>query len=297
MYASVDGWDSEVAYKDGELLAPTSDNILDKWIVSRLQSLIKEVTDGMEKYQLNEATRGIVPFLDDLSNWYVRRSRRRFWKSENDGDKSSAYHTLYYVLVQFAKVLAPFSPFISEDIYKKLTGEESVHLVDFPTYDAQLVLSKLEEDMASARKSIQEGLAQRARAGVKVRQPLRSATVPEVSSELKEVVQEELNVKEVKFGEEVDLDFEVTPELKQEGLMREVVRVVQTARKNAGLNVDNRIKLQLKTESKELKESIEKFKDEIASEVLASEWSEVSLSYSEEVKVEGEELTLSLEKA
>lgn len=297
MYASVDGWDSDQAYKDGDLLAPTSENILDKWIVSRLQTLIKEVTEGMENYQLNEATRGIVPFLDDLSNWYVRRSRRRFWKSENDGDKSSAYHTLYYVLVQFAKVLAPFSPFISEDIYKKLTGEESVHLADFPTYDSNSVHSKLEEEMSSARKSIQEGLAQRARASVKVRQPLHSATVPALSDELKEVVKEELNVKEVKFGDEISLDFEITPDLKQEGLMREVVRVVQAGRKNAGLNVDDRIKLYLKTEAKELLEAIKKFEQEIATEVLASEWSDTSLSYSEEVGVEGQELTVSLEKA
>lgn len=297
MYASVDGWDSDEAYMDGQLLAPTSENILDKWIVSRLQTLIKEVTDGMEKYQLNEATRGIIPFLDDLSNWYVRRSRRRFWKSENDGDKSSAYHTLYYVLVQFAKVLAPFSPFISEDVYRKLTGEESVHLVDFPTYDSQLVLTKLEEEMASARKSIQEGLAQRARAGVKVRQPLSSASVPELSNELVEVLKEELNVKDIKFSDEISLDFEITPELKQEGLMREVVRVVQAARKNAGLNVDDRIKLNLQTESAELNEAIVKFKDEIASEVLANEWLDQALSYSEEVKVEGEDLVLSLEKA
>lgn len=297
MYASVDGWDSDEAYKDGELLAPLSQNILDKWIVSRLQTLIKEVTDGMENYQLNEATRGIIPFLDDLSNWYVRRSRRRFWKSENDGDKSSAYHTLYYVLVQFAKVIAPFSPFISEDIYRKLTGGESVHLVDFPTYDSQLVLTKLEEEMASARKSIQEGLAQRARAGVKVRQPLSRASVPELSSELVEVVKEELNVKDIKFSDEISLDFEITPELKQEGLMREVVRVVQAARKNAGLNVDDRIKLNLQTEPAELNDAIVKFKDEIASEVLANEWLDNSLSYSEEVKVEGEDLVLSLEKA
>jgi isoleucyl-tRNA synthetase len=297
MYASVDGWDCEEAYKDGELQAPSSENILDKWIVSRLQSLIKEVTDGMEEYKLNEATRGIIPFLDDLSNWYVRRSRRRFWKSENDGDKSSAYHTLYYVLVQFAKVLAPFSPFISEDIYRKLTAEESVHLVDFPTYDSQVVYTKLEEEMKNVRANIQEGLALRARAGVKVRQPLKSATVLECSKEMSEVVSEELNVKEVKFGEEVSLDFEITPDLKQEGLMREVVRVVQSARKNAGLNVDDRIRLNLSSESIELKDAIDKFKDEIATEVLAEEWSDAKLKYAEEVKVEGSELSLSLEKA
>lgn len=333
MYASVDGWDSEAAWttiassdspvrsQSGTptsplrssnlpstsssrstsdlkvLVSPESENILDKWIVSRLQNLIKEVTEGMEEYKLNEATRGLIPFLDDLSNWYVRRSRRRFWKSENDGDKNSAYHTLYYVLVQFAKVLAPFSPFISEDIYRKLTGEESVHLTDFPIYDEELVDVKLEKEMANVRANIQEGLAFRARAGVKVRQPLQSATVLECSKEMADVVAEELNVKEVKFSDKVELDFEITPELKQEGLMREVVRVVQAARKNAGLNVDDRIKLNLQTDSKELKEAVEKFRDEIAVEVLANEWSKLKLKYSEEVKVEGEVLSLSLERA
>lgn len=330
MYASVDGWDSDSVYKDGQLLAPESENILDKWIVSRLQSLIKEVSDGMEEYQLNEATRGIIPFLDDLSNWYVRRGRKRFWKSENDSDKANAYHTLYYVLVQFAKVLAPFSPFISEDIYRKLTGDESVHLVDFPLYEPSLVHAKLEEEMASVRKSIQEGLAQRARAGVKVRQPLSKVYVTELpSKELGEILKEELNVKAVdhfkmrpgdkpmghvkevgdahsgcdcdycraKYGVPVELDLEITPELKQEGLMREVVRVVQAGRKAAGLNVDDRIKLNLQTSDKELQEAILKFKDDIAGEVLAKEWSDSALSYSEDVKIEGSDLTLSLEKA
>ena len=169
-------------------------------------------------------------------------------------------------------------------------------MVDFPTYDSQVVYTKLEEEMKNVRANIQEGLALRARAGVKVRQPLKSATVLKCSKEMAEVVAEELNVKEVKFGEEVSLDFEITPELKQEGLMREVVRVVQSARKSAGLNVDDRIKLNLSSESAELKEVINKFKDEIATEVLAEEWSDTKLKYTEEVKVEGSDLSLSLEK-
>jgi isoleucyl-tRNA synthetase len=301
MYATVDGWDSDSAYKkgeDGELLAPDSENILDKWIVSRLQSLVKEVSDGMEEYQLNEATRGIIPFLDDLSNWYVRRSRRRFWKSENDGDKSAAYHTLYYVLVEFAKILAPFSPFISEDIYRKLTGEESVHLKDFPLHQPSLVNEKLEKEMKEVRESVREGLAQRARAGIKVRQPLTKVYLENIpSKEMIEVVKEELNVKEVGLGDELSLDLELTPELKKEGLMREVVRVIQSARKNAELNVDDRIKLRLSSDSDTLSNVVAEFKDVIADEVLASAWSDAALSYSETVKIEGEELSLSLEKA
>lgn len=318
MYASVDGWDSEVAYKDGNLLAPVPENILDKWIVSRLQGLIKEVSDGMEEYQLNDATRGIIPFLDDLSNWYVRRGRKRFWKSENDGDKDYAYHTLYYVLVQFAKVLAPFSPFISEDIYRKLTGQESVHLVDFPVYEVSLVDEKLEEAMHATRSAIKDGLSERASSGIKVRQPLTHVTIcnrpdsmrrEELQPKLEEIIMEELNVKEVSYrddaggsnegpmGNFVVFLGEITPELKQEGLMREVVRVVQAARKAAGLNVDDRIKLNLETSDEELKEAIAKFKTEIAGEVLAKEWSDSALSYLEEAKIEGSDLSLSLEKA
>ncbi len=298
MYASVDGWDSNSAYKDGELLAPDSENILDKWIVSRLQSLVKEVVDGMEEYQLNEATRGVIPFLDDLSNWYVRRSRRRFWKSENDGDKSAAYHTLYYVLVEFAKILGPFSPFISEDIYRKLTGEESVHLKDFPLHRPSLVNEKLEAEMKEVRESVREGLAQRARAGIKVRQPLTKVYLENIpSKEMIEVVKEELNVKEVGLGDELSLDLELTPELKKEGLMREVVRVIQSARKKAELNVDDRIKLNLSSDSDILNDVVAEFKDVIAEEVLSTVWSDEALSYSESVKIEGEELSLSLEKA
>jgi len=297
MYASVDGWDSDSVYKDDELLAPDSENILDKWIVSRLHSLVKEATEGMESYQLNEATRGIIPFLDDLSNWYVRRSRRRFWKSENDGDKSAAYHTLYYVLVEFAKILAPFSPFISEDIYRKLTGEESVHLKDFTLYQPGLVNEKLEDEMKAVRESVREGLAQRARAGIKVRQPLAKVYLENLpSGEMVEVIKEELNVKEVSLGDELSLDLEITAELKKEGLMREVVRVVQSARKKAGLNVDDRIKLNLSSESEVLSDVISEFKDEIAEEVLASTWSDEAFSYSEMMKIEGERLSLGLER-
>lgn len=296
MYASVDGWDSKVAWDNEELVLPKSKNILDLWIVSKLQTLIKEVQTGADTYRLHEATRGIIPFLDDLSNWYVRRSRKRFWKSENDDDKNHAYHTLYYVLVQFSKVLAPFSPFMSEDIFRKLTSNESVHLEFFPQHEPSLVHSELEEQMASVRESVREGLAERARAGVKVRQPLSSASIPKVSKELAEIAAEELNVQKVNFGDEVKLDLDITPALKVEGLAREIVRTVQSARKNAGLNVDDRIALNLQTDSKELQEAISKFKKDIESETLTGSWSAKSLTYSEVVKIENQELTLGLQK-
>ena len=132
-YANVDG------FADADVRFPESDNVLDKWIVSSMETLIADVTAAMDAYDLQRSVRPFVKFIEDLTNWYIRRSRRRFWKSQNDGDKLCAYRTLRYVLVQLAKVAAPFTPFIAEEIYRNLKGEgdpESVHLCDFPTANA-----------------------------------------------------------------------------------------------------------------------------------------------------------------
>lgn len=293
MYASVDNYDSQY----GKI--PDSKNPLDRWILSKLQNVIKSATEGMDQFKLNDATRPTIIFLDDLSNWFVRRSRKRFWKSENDGDKMSAYDTLYYVLVEFSKLIAPFAPFMAEDLFRKLTDKESVHLEDYPKLNPNLVDSKLEQEMDAVRGYITEGLSLRAKAQMKVRQPLASAQVPSCPDYLIDVIKEELNVKEVKIGgEEISLDFNLTDELKAEGLAREVIRVVQSARKSAGLNVDDRIKLSLMSSDSALNSAIEQFKDEIAKETLASEIDSSSrYSHQEEVKIDGKELSLSLEKS
>ena len=135
-YVAIDQWQPKTDAK-------RSENLLDRWLLSELQLLIKEVNEAMESYELNRATRAFGPFVDNLSNWYIRRSRKRFWKSEDDGDKESAYQTLYDVLVTLAKLMAPFTPFISEEIYRGLTGKESVHLVDYPAANESLVDEKL----------------------------------------------------------------------------------------------------------------------------------------------------------
>ena len=171
LYANIDKFEMPKNYE------PKPKNLLDKWIVSELNMLMKDVNESMENYELNKAVRYFPKFIDNLSNWYIRRSRKRFWKSENDGDKNEAYQTLYYVLIELSKLMAPFTPFIAEEIYKNLTGEESVHLVDFPKADESLIDDKLNKEMNIARNIISEGLQLRAKAGIKVRQPLKELQV------------------------------------------------------------------------------------------------------------------------
>lgn len=292
MYAEVDKWEFS-----GDLSDPTKDlsNPLDIWIVSRLHQLIKEVQDNMRDYQLAEAVRPIFPFIDDASNWYVRRSRRRFWKSGDDADKNNAYKTLHYVLTQLSLTLAPFAPFLAEELYQKLTGGESVHLLDSPK--AGEVDEVLVNNMQKTREYITEGLALRAKASLKVRQPLASATVPKLPDEYQEVIAEELNVKEVIWGKEVELDTKLTPELKREGMMREVIRQVQNSRKNTGLNVDDRINLSLQTSNKELQKAIEEHKETIMSETLAVKLGEEpSAGTKFDSKVEGADIKIVISK-
>ncbi len=315
MYAEVDGWEF-----DGTLTDPleTLTNPLDIWIVSRLHELIAEVEKHMDGYNIPDALSPILPFLDDASNWFVRRSRRRFWKSEDDGDKNDAYKTLHYVLVRLAYILAPFTPFLAEELYHNLTGdEESIHLKDW--LPAGGIDDLTVQSMELTRKIVNEGLSARAKAGIKVRQPLGGATVvqaPDFFNDLpidtfkyyESIITEELNIKELGINYEhmnndkpeqpefeVMMNTEITPELKREGLMREVVRLVQNARKNAGLNVDDRVALNLTTEDGELRQAIEEHKDVIATETLTEQWA-ANDGYNETAKIDDAELRISLQK-
>lgn len=173
-------------------------NILDKWLISELNELTLEVTNAFENYKLNEATRPILKFMENLTNWYIRRSRKRFWKSENDNDKIEAYETLYFALVELTKILAPFMPFLSEYIFKNLTKKESVHLEDFPVYDKNLIDLELNEKIDKVQKIINLGLSWRANQRIRVRQPLKFIKITEDFEDYyKEIIKEELNVKEV----------------------------------------------------------------------------------------------------
>jgi isoleucyl-tRNA synthetase len=329
-YAEVDDWEW-----DGMLEDPSKEliNPLDLWVVSRLHQLIEHVTKHMDDYNLPEALSDILPFLDDASNWFVRRSRRRFWKSEDDGDKAQAYRTLHYVLTKLSFVMAPFTPFLAEELFLKLTGGElgeSVHLLDWPK--AGEVNESVLTDMALVREAINQGLSLRAEGGVKVRQPLSSVKVfglPNLSQDLQDIITEELNVKAVELAAEtpkvqpeksflenqvdrqgtaheahtgkqvsVQIDLALTPELKREGMVREVIRNVQQARKAAGLQVDDRISLQLASEAAELRQAIEEHKQIILDETLATGLVDVPQGqYATLAKVEGAELQISLSKA
>lgn len=302
LYAEVDGWEWNGSYDD-----PTGDlaNPLDRWIVSRVHQLVQEVEKHMDAYDIPNAMKPITPFIDDASNWYVRRSRRRFWKSEDDGDKQAAYRTLHYVLVQLAHVLAPFTPFLAEELYQKLTGGESVHLRDWPKVGH--VNELIVERMAFVREVINEGLSQRASNALKVRQPLQSVSVAGVdvrlgedADELAPIILEELNVKALKKSDGdsgVALDLKLTPELKREGMMREVVRNVQSARKQAGLNVDDRIELSLSTADKELHKAVQEHEATVMAETLAvSLVFDQSLAFEVSCSVDDAPLTVSLQK-
>ena len=313
MYASVDGWE----FND-ELSDPSKnlENPLDLWIVSRVHKLRNEITENMDAYNIPRALEGVLPFLDDASNWFVRRSRRRFWKSEDDGDKTQAYQTLHYVLSYLALLLAPFVPFLAEELWDKMVGGSSVHLKDWPA--AGEINEKILAEMAEVRGYVNEALALRAKNGVKIRQPLKEVIIPHVASDLKwfvEILQEELNVKGVSYvvlekdengeilsykpAEKVDFNFEITPELRAEGLMREIIRHIQASRKKAGLNVDDRIELNFSSENEDLSCAFKKFIQEISKEVLAEkvEFSNDELEFSQTVKIEGEEAKISLKKA
>ncbi|MBE6382465.1 MAG: isoleucine--tRNA ligase [Lentisphaerae bacterium] len=194
-YANVDG------FHDAEVVYPESDNVLDRWIVSSMETLVADVTSAMDAYDLQKAVRPFVKFIEDLTNWYIRRSRRRFWKSTNDGDKLSAYRTLRYVLVQLSKVAAPFTPFIAEEIYRNLRGEsdpESVHLCDFPTANAAARDLALEARMGSVQTVVELGRRLRADNNLKVRQPLSAIRVAGADvNGLEDLIEDELNVKRV----------------------------------------------------------------------------------------------------
>jgi isoleucyl-tRNA synthetase len=194
--------------------------------------------------------------------------------------------------------LAPFTPFLSEELYQKLTGGESVHLTDWPKsgYVNELVMGEME----TVRDYVQQGLSIRAKEQLKVRQPLASVTIQSEGKfvNFEDILTEELNVKSVKIGKEFALDLKITPALKSEGLAREVIRHIQTARKDAGLNIDDRISLVLDTEDKELRQSINDNKKVITDETLAVElFNKGSKKSSVSVKIDDMSLTISLQKA
>lgn len=313
MYADVDHW--EYQNEDLRLLEVEKlKNPLDVFIVSRIYQLNDEVKQGMEAYNIPLALSGVLGFVDELSNWFVRRSRRRFWKNEQGDDKNEAYLTLHFVLSYLALILAPFVPFMAEELWQNMMGGESVHLKRWPkrlNIDEDVL-----SDMESAREIIREALAIRMRksdqeAQIKVRQPLASLSYSgkKLPDFYEKIIAEEVNVHQVKnianLSIEMDpksdqviakrkivLDKTLTPELKAEGKARELIRLIQAARKRAGLKVDDRISLSLS------EPIAPEYKELVMEEVLAREFREgVNFAYDEIVNLDGKNITISLEKA
>ncbi len=388
-YAKVDNW---VPSEQSAIRNPQSE--LDRWILARLNALITDVTDAMDNYDGARITQSVEAFVDDLSNWYVRLSRRRFWKSESDSDKQSAYSTLYTVLVTLIKLTAPVLPFLSEEIYSNLVcavepnAPESVHLCDWPTADESLLDQRLIDETDAVMKVVRLGRGARNVAAQKIRQPLamftvKPATILEKEAVLKNerLILDELNIKALSItedasglvnycikpnlrtlgpkhgkilpkisaalgsadaaaiarkaaaGESFDLDIEgqtislepddvivetvtpenmscseefgtvvaidtvLTPELVQEGVVRDLVRAIQNMRKESDFNVDDRITIEYEA-SGDLAEAITSWADYIRQETLANSLTATAAAESFlAVKIAGEEIKLKLARA
>lgn len=284
---------------DVESLQSESENVLDKWILARLNQLTTEVTENMDNYNLPKASRPIAEFVNDLSTWYLRRSRDRF-KGDDAQDKEQALATTRYVLLELSKLMAPFMPFMAEQIWQKVTGNDftdenkSVHLENWPVLDdrRQTTDDSVIQEMEMVRKIVEMGLAERDKAGIKVRQPLLQLKIKnyELRIEYSELLKDELNVKAVvaEKGDgnlEVEIDTNITDDLKLEGLKRDIVRQVNALRKNAGLTINDRIVLSWQSDSRMIKDVFTRFGSDIKKETLADSVTEGVLSGSEPEKI------------
>ena len=280
--------------------APRKTNILnplDIWIISRIYQLRDEITTGMEEYNIPKALGGVLLFIDDMSNWFVRRSRRRFSKNDDLEDKKTAFATLYYVLLYLSKLLAPFTPFLAEELYQKMTGKnESVHLLSWPK--SGIINTEVLENMARTREIITDTLALRMQKSdtedqIKIRQPLKELTYAgdKLDNFYEQIIADEVNVKKVKNGKALKLDKTLTKELLEEGTARELVRAIQSARKHAGLAPSDEIKLSLSINPPK------NYLDYIKSEVKTKEITlNDNFAHDEIAKINSENITISLEK-
>ncbi len=398
-YAMLDHWQPSQAnfdpkYPEGE--TPASDNLLDRWILARLNEIVGVVTNALAATDSLAATNAVETFLDDLSNWYVRRSRRRFWRGQLDADKNAAYATLYHVLLKLGKLIAPITPFVTEALYQNLVRRAqpdafvSIHMTYYPVCDARAMDSSLLAQMNLARSIASLGLSARGNSNVKVRQPLARALAfvglhqEGLSAELVEIVQDELNVHElvltqeegsiVKYkilpdnkalgpklgkqfprvraalnaqnaseivsrvaagenvvlqvdGESVELapneilvqtqaaeglavasgegitvaiDTTLTPELVQEGLAREIVRTLQTMRKDAGFDIQDRIVTRYQTDSAKLQAALDAFSAYVRRETLTADLraGDGGADFvTNATKIENEPITLAIRRA
>jgi len=300
MYADIDGWKAPDTLEE-----PVAKNILDIWMLSRINQTISITTKHADKYMLAHAINPIFELINDMSNWYIRRSRRRFWKSEDDEDKKQAYDVLYFTLLRVCELLAPWAPFIADQLWRDLTIStkfpKSVHLSDWPPSlipDLDLI-----DEMSLARSYIIDGLSQRSNAKIKVRQPLQSVKINaenSIQKGLLDIISEELNVKEVELDNSVEgvvLDTTITESLQLEGFARDIVRQIQEARKKAGLNVSDRINLSLNSNDEILNRAIKEHKKVIEAETLTLPGEVNKPIYQDEIILDGKSLYIYLQKA
>ena len=284
------------------------EHIMDRWILSKLNQTIRDVTVNIDQYKLQNGVKYIFDLIDVLSKWYIRRSRDRFVNGDLE-----ALNTLQFVLIEISKLLAPFAPFISESAYLTLntSGKESVHLEEYPILNEELLDEKLNIDMEIVRNICSIGLNIRDENRLKVRQTLSKAYVPISDLEMLDIIKGELNVKEVVFskdevqgenivssktGEEfVSIDTLITQQLKEEGLLNEILRGLQVARKESGCKVGEYISLQYQSDKEEIPSIIEKFKEEIKKAIYIKELEDVkNIDEGFEVKIGEEKLTVKI---
>ncbi|MSR78627.1 MAG: isoleucine--tRNA ligase [Candidatus Taylorbacteria bacterium] len=279
-------------------------HVLDVWITTRLNQLIQEVTKGLDNYKLLEPTRAIRDFIADLSQWYLRRSRERI---KNGGeDAAVALATLRFVLCELSKLMAPLAPFFAEFLYKEVGGEkESVHLESWPSVESRIKNNEslIIVEMEETRRIVSLALEQRAKANIKVRQPLSSlklkSKILNPKSGVSDLIQEEVNVKQVVFDanilSEVELDTAITPELKEEGDVRELVRAIQDLRKETGLNAGDLASLVFDTDE-EGKKFVEKYEAELMKATQLKKISFAPLAEGAEVSLDNFSLRISIER-
>ncbi|MDW8113883.1 MAG: isoleucine--tRNA ligase [candidate division WOR-3 bacterium] len=322
-YARIDNFDPK--RKECQVALENVKNLLDKWLLSITNNLIKNVDKAYNNYEFNKVPRLIEEYIENLSNWYIRRSRRRFWKSQLDYEKWSAYNTLYYALTTLIKLIAPIMPFLSEEMYQNLVvrvDEEawrSIHLNDFPEVQEELIDKDIEERMELCRKLVFLGRAAREKAKIKIRQPLRKIiflNIPdkEKLEDLVSLIIDELNIKEVIFNEEkyieknfvrveednliAFLDISLDEDLLWEGFLREFIHHIQILRKEAGFEITDRIILGYKGEKK-IEEVIKKNMEYIKNEILAEEIKEEILEIKDierKIKIKDYEILVSLKR-
>ncbi len=384
LYANIDEFDATKYTLDYDKLS-----VMDKWLLSRLNSTVKAVDDNLAAYRIPETARALQDFVDEMSNWYVRRCRERFWAKGMEQDKINAYMTLYTALVTISKAAAPMIPFMTEDIYRNLvcsldaSAPESVHLCDFPEVNEEQIDKKLEADMEVVLEAVVIGRACRNTANIKNRQPIGKMFVKadaELDQFYMDIIKDELNVKEAELTEDVSklttysfkpqlktlgrrfgkninavreilatvdgqaamaelnekgtltitvdgveealekedllieaaqmegyisdtdhgitvvLDTNLTPELLEEGFVREIISKVQTMRKDAGFEVMDHIRVSMQDNDK-VKETIQRNEAEIKSEVMADEVSyEAVTGFTKEWSINGEKVVLGVEK-